>query len=103
MNDWRRLAKSLPRHAPLAVWARRAGLHRITVQKIVAGNREVANGPGASRLLSLLDSLERGEWRFLDAPRNCAKSWKWEGHAPFEHRPGFRVQIGSTNPSLTLT
>lgn len=104
MKDWQRLARDLPKHAPLKSWARRGSINRITLQKMLVGDRQYANGPAARRMLGLLESLERGEWRWIiTGPPHRDRSYRWEGYAPFEHRPGFQVSLTHSTPTLRLT
>lgn len=69
---------------------------------MLIGDSAYIHGEAFRRLVSLLDSLERNEWRWIVVgPRNKSESYHWEGYAPHEHRPGFKVDFTTTTISLT--
>lgn len=85
------------RSAPVTAWARRMGVNRITVQRLVTGQPEYARYAW-EKLVRLVQSLEAGEWRWIGRSGTDGK-WMWEGSASFERQAyqlvrtdaGFRV------------
>lgn len=98
-----RLTRKLREHAPVAAWAKRLGINRVTLQKILAGHPEVKSGIAAKRLVLLIESLQRGEWRWIcQGDPHLTASYRWEGEAPFEKdsRPALAISLAQGGPQL---
>lgn len=89
----------------MGAWARRLGVHRVTMERIKLGDRRLLGGPAFARLVLLVEASKAGEWRWRqDGRRSRAASWSWEGHASFEvMQPGkMQIAIGPGGPRLAL-
>lgn len=100
-----RLTRRLREHAPVTAWARRLGVNRVTLQNILAGKSEVKNGMAAKRLVLLVESLHRGEWKWvvMGDPR-LSRNYQWQGQAPFEKdaRPLLAISLSAEGASLAF-
>lgn len=90
----------------MGAWARRSGLHRVTVERIKLMDRRVIHGPAFLRLSRLIESMKSGQWTWIrTGPRLKAQAWTWEGQAEFEQheRPQLQVRMpqGGTGPGLS--
>lgn len=100
-----RITRRLREHAPITAWARRLGVNRVTLQNILAGKSEVKNGMAAKRLVLLVESLHRGEWRWvIVGDHHLSRNYRWEGMAPYEKdaRPLLAVALSPEGASLTF-
>lgn len=96
-----RVRKAIIAAAPVKVWARRLGVHRVTVSRALSLDPQLLRL--RQRLVSTFQSLQRGEWRFIPPPdvpgnhrgRRNADGWTWEGETPDEREQrlakGFRI------------
>lgn len=88
---------------PMGAWARRLGVHRVTMERIKLGDRRLLGGPAFQRLVALVEAHKAQQWKWVQkGPRSYAASWVWEGYAPFEVlQPGkMQVAIGPGGPRL---
>lgn len=99
------MTRTLRRYAPVAAWAKRVGVNRVTLQKILKGQPEVKNGYAAKRLTLLLESLQRGEWKWIcTGDPALTMSYRWEGEAEFEKdkRPKLCIDLSSGGAALSF-
>ena len=91
--------------APVKVWARRLGVHRVTMSRCLSMEPQLFRM--RQRLIEVFESMERGEWRFIPPDHYDGKSnkgrkdttgWSWTGETPSE-----RERRRNTSPSVRLT
>lgn len=91
--------------APVKVWARRLGVHRVTMSRCLSMEPQLFRL--RQQLIEAFESLERGEWHFIppdcydgrsNKGRKSASAWSWTGETPSE-----RERRRNTSPSVRLT
>ena len=99
------MTRTLRRYAPVSAWAKRVGVNRVTLQKILKGQPEVRNGYAAKRLQLLLESLQRGEWKWVCVGDPAlTRSYTWQGEAEFEKdsRPRLHIDLSQGGAALSF-
>lgn len=57
------------------------------MQRLLAADPKMANGPAMHRLIDLLEAQDDGEWSWVsNGPESRSKYWSWEGQAGCEKK-----------------
>lgn len=73
-------------HVPLAVWAKRAGVNRVSLSRFMASERRLENGPMSVKLRWLVEAYQNGEWHFI-YPRQVSRIKGWDFTRMVSERP----------------
>lgn len=100
-QEFWRLRKAIIAAAPVKVWARRLGVHRVTLSRALSLDPQLLRL--RQRLVDTFESMKRGEWRFIppedfggnNRGRKNTAGWTWEGETKDEREQrlakGFRI------------